>query len=97
VLNVWWLLEWEREEEKLRGNEFIQEHGGSKWPGWVVMMPHGCELCNAACGEGGLEGGVGDIGGWVVEVSGGSRFGNGKRNGDMALAGDGVAGEPHDE
>jgi hypothetical protein len=33
----------------------------------------------------------------VVEVSGGSRFGNGKRNGDMALAGDGVAGEPHDE
>jgi hypothetical protein len=26
-------------------------HGGSKWPGWVVMMPHGCELCNAACGE----------------------------------------------
>lgn len=35
--------------------------------------------------------------GWVVEVSGGSRFGNGKRNGDIVMAGDGVAGQPHDE
>ena len=33
----------------------------------------------------------------MVEVSGGSRFGNGKRNGDMVMVGDGVTGEPYDE